>query len=380
MKKVFYLFIVFIISFLAIKCNDKNENNSKINKDYSKNERVLVNIGNNSKELYFSFPRVKDVNSKRIWKKINLRSKVKIGGINSEILYFPTNIKIDQYENIYVLDWKGHAVKKFNQDGVFIEKFGKKGKGPGEFTKVFNFDVDNDGTVAIISPNDNKFTVFKNENIYEFKCKLMPGNICFIAPNEVVTFQFMDILTESPIQKVNFIDNTITEYQNFFNKSSFSGKDFGMLPFLVGEIHRYKSNNLIYISSIMGYVILYSESGKIKNVFKLIDGVKESGLNKNERRVGETKLQLISFPKIEDYLFLSANVYDDRLFVMSNQYSNREGEYVVDIYSLNEFCYKYSILLENIDKINHIFFSNNKIYITKENTEVEILEYSFVNS
>ncbi|GIK23692.1 MAG: hypothetical protein BroJett005_31060 [Ignavibacteriota bacterium] len=380
MKKNVHVLIILILSVFIWKCNDRNENYSELNDtSYNENEKILVNIGKSNKEIYFSFPRIKDLKVERIWKKFNLNFKLKIGGINSDILFFPTNIKIDKNENMYVLDWRDYSVKKFSKDGILIEKFGKKGNGPGEFTKVFNFDVDNSGNVAIINPNDNKFAVFNNKIVYEFKCTLMPGNIAFTDPDEVVTFQFMDPLTQSPFQKVNYKNNTIIEYQNIFNKNSFEGKDFGMLPFLVGEIHRYKSSNIIYISSIMGYVILFSETGKISNVFKLIDNIKESGLTKNEGRIGKNDLQFVTFPKKEDYLFLSSNVYGDNLFVLSNQVKRNEGEYVVDVYSLKYLSYKNSFLLENMDKINQIFFADDKFYITKENTEIEVFEYSIAD-
>lgn len=46
------------------------------------------------------------------------------------------DVEVDSKENIYVLDWKNHTVKKYNEDGKFIQNIGQRGQGPGEFSAI----------------------------------------------------------------------------------------------------------------------------------------------------------------------------------------------------------------------------------------------------
>jgi hypothetical protein len=376
--KLLVFLALFIQLLLILGCKDKTDNSEKLrySDDFEK-EKIKVNIGKSSTELQFSFGKINTSKQERKWKEFKMSSRFKIGGIDNDMFIFPANINIDDNENIYVLDCKDCSVKKFDRTGKFIKKYGKKGRGPGEFTYAFYFDVFNDGKVAIINPNDNKFVVFDDNEFNEFKCVLTPGRLAFISPNEVVTFQFMDPLTHSPFQKIKYNEDVITDYQNILDKESFGGKDFGMLPFLIGDLHRYKSNNVVFISSIMGYVISFSGNGKINKAFKLIDDVNELGLEKKEGKIGNR--DIVSFPLWEEYLFASSNTFGNNLFIFCNPARMKNGEIIVDIYSLTENKYMHSLLLKGFEDIQSMFLSDKNIYISKKNTEVEVFDYKIMD-
>jgi len=312
----------------------------------------------------------------RDFREYEIHSLFSFGGIDNEMFLLPANIKIDKFGNIYVLDFLDCSVKKFDRTGKYIQKYGKKGRGPGEFTNGFYFDVDKDGRIKLINPNDNKFAVFDKEKVYEYKTTLTPGRVCFVSNNEVVTFQFMDPFTFSPFQRINFLQKDIFQYQNVFDTETINdNEDLGMLPFLIGDIHYTVSNRLIYISSILGYVIIYSDEGMIENVFKLIDETTNPRVEINKSKKGSRNI--INFPRREEYIFASTNIYKDDLFVfiMPTELQMKAEEFVVDIYSLSERRYKYSLLLKNIGMVSKIFISDKQIYITKENTEIEVFKY-----
>ncbi|MBL1212911.1 MAG: hypothetical protein HND52_06100 [Ignavibacteriae bacterium] len=369
-------FFVYVFSILTFSCSE----NSKRQKEGSpiigrENEKITVSFGKSKKELQFAFNKIDVEQQDRIWKNIKLDSKFKVGGIESEIFLYPSRIRVDYSDNFYVLDNMDCSVSKFDKKGNFIIKYGKKGRGPGEFQNPFDFDVFGDGTVAMCSPNDYKFVVFKEDEIFEFIGEFSFMRICFVSPNEVAYFQMMDPIYSSPFGKANYKTDKAVEYDNIFQQERFSGEDFGMLPFLIGDIHSYNSNTLVYISSIMGYVILFKENGKIDKVFKLIDEVNDSGISKREERIKSKDLQLIRFPRLDEYLFLSSNIYGDKLYLLNNQVQRDQSEFVIDIYSLNKGSYECSIMLKGIDDIKSVYFTDNNLFVVKETTEVEVFNY-----
>ncbi|MFC1564934.1 6-bladed beta-propeller [candidate division KSB1 bacterium] len=49
-------------------------------------------------------------------------------------LYKPRDVAKDSEGNIYIIDTGNYCVKKYDRNGRFIQKFGNKGQGPGEFS------------------------------------------------------------------------------------------------------------------------------------------------------------------------------------------------------------------------------------------------------
>lgn len=377
MKKIFYILFTIILSLLIYKCDDKLD--ADIGKNEGGKEKIIVNIGNQKKELLFTFNKVSNVESERIWKEVKQKVKFNIGTIDDETFLFPGRIRIDNESNIYVLDFLDYSVKIFDSTGNYKGKYGKKGQGPGEITTPFDFDVYKNGDVVLLGLNDNKFIVFRENYIKDVKCRLMPTRICFIDSNEVVTFQIQDPISQSLFQKQNLSNETISNYQNILSKESFGGKDFGLLPFLVGDIHRYNDNELIYISSIYGYVVLYNQEGKIKKVFKLMNETRKYEPSQNNFYNYDDELSMISFPKQDEYLFESSNIYGDNLFIYVNPVLSNYSKNIIDVYSISNGEYKYSFLLPTNDKVIATFLTDNKIYIAKENTEVVVFDYSIEN-
>lgn len=366
-KKPAYLLIIFLLSVSVIGC--------KYNSTPDKGpEKILISLGNQSKELKFSFPKVEFQKKDRIWKKIQLTSKFIIGGIENEILINPARVKIDENSNIYILDWDDCSIKKFDQNGKFIAKYGKKGKGPGEFSQAFNFDVIGNGKIAVLGPNDNKFAVFEDgKPVEEVVSTLSPIELCFLSPDEVLTFQIMDPFGQAPFQKFNYRNKGIFEYQNILSKEGLGDDVFGMLPFIIGSVHRYKHNNMIYISSILGYVVIFDKNGMIVNTFRLIDDV-VAGKHSD----GRTKIKgmdAFRFPHYSEYLFTLAQVHNDKLYVFRDQFKKTPDEHIIDVYSIKETEYKYSFLLKGLGEMWGIFVTDKMLYIVKKDASVEVYDY-----
>jgi|GEM_PF-2041368 len=74
-------------------------------------------------------------------------------------------VMTDTKGNIYVLDFdRQDGVFRFDQDGKFLNGFGRTGQGPGEYQRLVGFDVHPSGAVFILS--DSKILKFANNGEY----------------------------------------------------------------------------------------------------------------------------------------------------------------------------------------------------------------------
>lgn len=376
MKNKLVVIIIIYLTVFIIGCNNDGKTNPEGDLSFEK-EKITFKWGKRELEIGFNFRKINQPRVDRKWEKINLKSKFKLGGIDEDLFYSPSQVKTDRNENIYVLDNLDCSVKIFDKDGNYIKKFGRKGKGPGEFENAFDFDIIDDGKVVILSPNYNKFSVFDDNDIFEFKPTNMALSLCFYSSHEVIVFQIMDLINISPIRRINYKINEIKEYQNILNTKSIESENVGMLPFLIGDVHRYQANKIIYISYIMGYVLIYNDHGKIVNEFKLINESQDSYLTKREDKLKGEDNPLIRFPQSKEYLFLYSNVSGDNLFVLRNESEKKDDHFTVDVYSLTSCSYSYSLLLSGLGEVLSVYFSQKDLYVIKETTEVEVFEYQF---
>jgi len=74
------------------------------------------------------------------------------------------DVEVDSRGNIYVLDGKMTRIVKFDRDGKFILRFGKKGQGPGEFGFPESMVLDSDRNIYVLS--SGKVLVFDENGKY----------------------------------------------------------------------------------------------------------------------------------------------------------------------------------------------------------------------
>jgi hypothetical protein len=368
-----YIILIIFISLSNFGCNEEIDTHELRGNDHnSTNETIKYEVNNKISQLVFNFESIEPTNKKRTWVGIELELKLKIGSYDSELLLTPSRVMTDRNENIYILDNIDCSVKKFNKNGIFLKKYGSKGQGPGEFELAWNFDISEHGDVVISSPNSNKFAVFRNSSVNEFKPIDRAKDICFLSSSEVLTFQLGDLFNKPPIHKINYKNNLVTPYENFLQ----TNENISVLTLLIGAIHRYQKNKVVYISEILGYVIIYNEEGKIENVFNLIDEVVQSGLAEREKkRSGKTSMYM--YPQENEYLCDYSSVFGDNLYILQNAEKENSHEFGIDVYSISAAEYMYSFSLKDIGEFISMYFTD-KLYVVKENTEVEVYNYNII--
>lgn len=123
----------------------------------------------------------------------------------------PSNVAVDQENNLYVSDTLNNRVQVFDAEGNFIRTFGKAGDGPGDFARPKGIAIDGDGHVWVADGMQNRVQVFTPEGkllIWMGESGKLPGQFRALAglaidkknrvftseqyPGRVQMFQYID--------------------------------------------------------------------------------------------------------------------------------------------------------------------------------------------
>lgn len=116
----------------------------------------------------------------RIWKNVQLSQAFVINKSQTTI-YDPYDIRVDNNNNIYILDWPVQKIVKFDKNGEYVLSFGKKGNGPDEFINITDFGFVND-TLYVCDPVLNKIVFFdiQGNYIYQISPEILPYRVRFL--------------------------------------------------------------------------------------------------------------------------------------------------------------------------------------------------------
>jgi len=98
-----------------------------------------------------------------------------------------------QYQNgkFYIFDnWVNKSVTVFSENGEFLYKIDKEGRGPGEYVTVTAFDVDSLGNVYLFDPLSQKLICYSNEGKTSKDVEARPpfSEFKFLDANNIITF------------------------------------------------------------------------------------------------------------------------------------------------------------------------------------------------
>ena len=69
-------------------------------------------------------------------------------------------LAVNEKERIFTLDFKAGDVKVFDKNGNFVKTFGKRGQGPGEFSRPYHIFVSRQKEVVIFDIVNRRFSYF----------------------------------------------------------------------------------------------------------------------------------------------------------------------------------------------------------------------------
>jgi len=159
--------------------------------------------------------------------------------------YRPIDVNIDSDGNLYILDSGNFQVKKFDRKGNFINSWGNKGQGPGEFGFSSKIEIDRDDKIYVGDEGNRVVNIYDTEGNYfdRINYKNVAPQKMIILENGNVAANFQNFVIggkESPPTIVSVIDregNLITE---MINRKEY---DDGLMPVLGNIIYMTKNAN-----------------------------------------------------------------------------------------------------------------------------------------
>jgi hypothetical protein len=198
---------------------------------------------------------------------IKVEKKLSIGSedLDSDNYFFGliSDIKLDKFGNIYILDDKNFRAQKFSKDGKFLLNYGRKGAGPGELLGPKLIFVDDDCNLYITD------RIMRGINIYApdgkfiklIKLSFTPYDIVVSKKNGIFLTSLIDF-GKYKIYNINISNGKIINKFGNAKKTSTKVAKYGG----GGALSLGKDGN-IYYTFIYPYEIhKYSPEGKLLKI------------------------------------------------------------------------------------------------------------------
>ncbi len=304
---------------------------------------------------------------------ISLKKDLEIGVSEGDENYMfggIIDVEVDSQENIYVLDWKNKAVKKYDKDGKFLQNIGQEGQGPGEFSSIL---VD-----SCLSRNDRLYVV-EVRKVHSFDEKR--GFINSFVPN----FFPLGVMVDKE-EKIIFVGEKEGKIFHIYDQKGEYLDSFGELfpiPEKLRKLHNFKKTTvtrnvhlsdegkLLVFNPFKYGIDVYQEKKLVKTISRDNPYYKLPKLVKNEK--GE-ETDLTTFVKILEtnnhiLIWYATEVKD---------YILAEERYI-DIYDKKDYTFLGTTLIKEKGIPNTV--RNNRIYFDVQDEETDfpkVVRYKIV--
>jgi len=278
---------------------------------------------------------------------LSLREEIRIDFENAKLsdldLKEPSFVEADSKGNIFVVEGapdSKYYVYKFNLEGLFINKLGYKGQGPGEIQWIWDLIIDRDDRVLISDPAASKLLEFDTDgkfiketiigHILREELPLLNGNyfarrramdssegnrwyLCLFNPDfkEIKKLDSFDMSASAPPK------------QNPGIMVAFHWKVAGDRIFIGNEQRGYD----IWVYSLEGILLR-----KIRKEFKRVPYPEEFRQQTKKIAVREPALNLVPLNDMPPFnSFFSDD--EGRLFVMTYEQGENPDEYIHDVFN-----------------------------------------------
>lgn len=100
----------------------------------------------------------------RQWIDVSLRELYRIPRDTSVTLYMPGPFRIGPHGSLFYIDPGDMKIKQFDRDGNFVQSFGGRGEGPGEFHTPTDLGFIGDSVLYVNDPNRRRVHFFSLDN------------------------------------------------------------------------------------------------------------------------------------------------------------------------------------------------------------------------
>ena len=276
------------------------------------------------------------------WKsreKFKLELVRKLGGIEesdeNRAFHKPSDFALDRNGNLYVVDSGNFRIQKFDPDGSFLDSFGEKGQGPGEFQMMGGIAVDNSGLLYVSDLNTRYIKVLspEGEELKAFRVSKTNDSLMFLSPERLILSDRLQWGSgEAPkMIRVLGLDGShlfscgeVESYSDFdefryFNRSAFTTDRDGSLYLAYSTRNRIEK---------------YDPSGQlVMKIDRPLNFEVSQTVEKVMRQVGPRKIEI---PRVNMVSSSAAVDEDGRIWVLSNERQLKYEEMALTIVFADE--------------------------------------------
>lgn len=312
--------------------------------------------------------------SERFWRSVHLDTIINLK-VSPPIMYEPGKCKVDNNDNIYVLDNQLNAVIQFSSSGKFVRQFGYgRGSGPGEILDPVDFSIDKDGKVYIADNGNISISVFDSSSVFNRIIKL----------NHIAGFDKILVLKDDKyivrVLDLNSFFKVINDTSKIlysFGSELLSSEQETALPF---DVFLCSSEDGILGTFVRaGYIFGYSSD--FENIFyrETIDRVPFPKLNKKSNE-DKTIISIDPFSPVVNWDISYSGQKENIVFISPGDFSKREHALVFDAYSAKDGEYLYSFKINrpnNIGGVSSYIVKGDYIYLTAFGENTLICKFKF---
>jgi hypothetical protein len=287
--------------------------------------------------------------------KIVLEEILSIGSFDDDFLFQWVGVAADHDGNIYVTDAMDYSLKKFDEAGNLLEKTGRRGQGPGEFTAPRLLDI-SERFLFVTEQYQPVIKVFDRKMQYRFHIPLKgPAGDMKALGNDLVAVVMLSARGES---RLHFYD----QKGALVKMIPFSERPSQMLMDMV-SFDLDKQENLYLAYNFVDRIAKFNKSGK-KVWSKQLLGIKQV---KRERLSSHVIPTEIVYKDVA--LDQSGNIY-----VLGGKFSKNRSR---DVYVLNPDGEHLSTLI--LPDTSHCIYIDSKNYLySRANDGITLKKYRMV--
>jgi len=284
---------------------------------------------------------------------------------------------------IYALDMGAGCVKVFDDSGQLVNKFGKKGQGPGEFNMPSGIQITPEGNLMIEDVTNRRLSYysFQGEHIEDISTATKLAMVRVLISKQGLMFGMqMGMPADAGEGKLFYEFNMLDkELNTLFTLAKIefpipipgSGNKMNIMDMTAPYQFDSKGNILFARNKDYEIKVFNSEGKNIRTIKKDYKPLKitQEDIDEMLERIpsnagGINTREMFEFP---DYFPPVQNfVLDeqDRIYVRTYVKGKNEGEYVVDIFDA-----KGIFISQLVTKADFRIWKNNKVYSVEENTD-----------
>lgn len=335
---------------------------------------------------------------------VKVKEIFRIGGDSEDMekgLVGPSGFCLDSKENIYVLDSRDFCIKKYDINGKFIKKFSRKGSGPGEISRAYKIECDDQDNIIIQDGSTKRFTFFDTEGKYlksinysGIAWRFQTSKNDFYIEEHDIDFSgdkasvYKIFKYNSNLQNPVLIDSVSIKDNNYIKEPMFTNLPIPFCPTYNWSFS--KDGNLIVANSGDFSIKVFSSDGKFKS--KIVNKAEKKKVTEKDKKTffdgivfsaGDNKTQGApdfmvkgtKFPEFKNYF--TSLITEPGGYLLLNTYESTNKE---------QICFLLDKTGKLLNKVKIavppglMFFSKNNLYVftNDENEFPVIIKYKMI--